>query len=65
MNYDWTAEPERPLSPEAVWALMTNGCNWAEIMAAGKVDAMTARGMMAEAARLHGQPGREVLRLRA
>lgn len=63
MTFDWDATCDRPLSREAVWALMQAGCNAHEIAAAGGVSVVVALGLMNEAVP-RGQD-REVLRMKA
>ena len=46
--FDWDAEPIRPLSKQAVWNLLREGCNVAEIAAAGGVSEEVAAGMIVE-----------------
>lgn len=48
-DFDWTAEPVRPLSVDDVWLLMQAGCNASEIAAAGGVSLATALGLMNQA----------------
>lgn len=64
-DFDWNAEPSRPLSSDDVWTLMTNGCSWHEIAVAAKVDALTARGMMTRAAAAQAKVREPVMRLHA
>lgn len=56
-DFDWNAEPNRPLSVEDVWELMCNGCNTHEIEVAAGVSRATAVGLMGRAARQYETKG--------